>query len=45
MFSQDSSAFYLLAKNVSQSSKVVVSGQGADGFWRYFYRKIMEKRN
>ena len=30
MFSQDSSAFYLLAQNVSKSAKVVLSGQGAD---------------
>ena len=46
MFSQDSSAFYLLAKNVSQSSKVVMSGQGADEvFGGYFwYRKIMNEK-
>jgi len=46
MFSQDSSAFYLLAKNVSQSSKVVMSGQGADEvFGGYFwYRKIMDEK-
>ena len=46
MFSQDSSAFFLLAKNVSQSSKVVMSGQGADEvFGGYFwYRKIMNEK-
>ncbi len=45
MFSQDSSAFYLLSKNVSQSSKVVMSGQGADEiFGGYFwYKKIMNE--
>ena len=47
MFSQDSSAFYLLSKNVSESSKVVMSGQGADEvFGGYFwYKKIMEEKN
>ena len=46
MFSQDSSAFYLLAKNVSKSAKVVLSGQGADEvFGGYFwYDKIMRER-
>ena len=45
MFSQDSSAFYLLAKNVSKSAKVVLSGQGADEvFGGYFwYEKIMNE--
>ena len=47
MFSQDSSAFYLLAKNVSKSTKVVLSGQGADEvFGGYFwYEKIMNETN
>ena len=47
MFSQDSSAFYLLAKNVSKSAKVVLSGQGADEvFGGYFwYEKIMNERD
>ena len=46
MFSQDSSAFYLLAKNVSKSAKVVLSGQGADEvFGGYFwYEKIMREK-
>ena len=46
MFSQDSSAFYLLAKNVSKSAKVVLSGQGADEvFGGYFwYEKIMKEK-
>jgi len=46
MFSQDSSAFYLLAKKVSESSKVVMSGQGADEvFGGYFwYKKMMEEK-
>lgn len=43
MASQDSSAFFLLAKNVSLSNKVVLSGQGADEvFGGYFwYEQIM----
>ncbi len=43
MVSQDSSAFFLLAKNVSLSNKVVLSGQGADEvFGGYFwYEQIM----
>lgn len=47
MFSQDSSAFYLLSKKVSQSEKVVLSGQGADEvFGGYFwYKKIMNESN
>ena len=47
MFSQDSSAFYLLARNVSNTTKVVMSGQGADEvFGGYFwYKKIMEEKN
>ena len=47
MFSQDSSAFYLLAQKVSQSKKVVLSGQGADEvFGGYFwYEKIMNEKN
>ena len=47
MFSQDSSAFYLLAKNVSKSAKVVLSGQGADEvFGGYFwYEKIMNEKD
>ena len=46
MFSQDSSAFYLLAQNVSKSAKVVLSGQGADEvFGGYFwYEKIMKEK-
>jgi asparagine synthase (glutamine-hydrolysing) len=44
MVSQDSSAFFLLAKNVSMSNKVVLSGQGADEvFGGYFwYEQIMK---
>ena len=44
MVSQDSSAFFLLAKNVSLSNKVVLSGQGADEvFGGYFwYEQIMQ---
>jgi asparagine synthase (glutamine-hydrolysing) len=44
MFSQDSSAFFLLAENVSLSNKVVLSGQGADEvFGGYFwYEQIMK---
>ena len=47
MFSQDSSAFYLLSRKVSNSTKVVMSGQGADEvFGGYFwYKKIMDERN
>ena len=47
MFSQDSSAFYLLSRNVSNSTKVVMSGQGADEvFGGYFwYKKIMDEKN
>lgn len=47
MFSQDSSAFNLLAKNVSQNHKVVLSGQGADEvFGGYFwYKKIYENND
>ncbi len=47
MFSQDSSAFYLLSQKVSQSEKVVLSGQGADEvFGGYFwYEKIMNEKN
>ena len=46
MFSQDASAFYLLAKKVSESSRVVMSGQGADEvFGGYFwYRKMMQEK-
>ena len=46
MFSQDSSAFFLLAQNVSKSAKVVLSGQGADEvFGGYFwYEKIMREK-
>ena len=43
MFSQDSSAFFLLAEKVSLSNKVVLSGQGADEiFGGYFwYEQIL----
>ena len=44
MVSQDSSAFFLLAKNVSLSNKVVLSGRGADEvFGGYFwYEQILK---
>jgi asparagine synthase (glutamine-hydrolysing) len=47
MVSQDSSAFFLLAKNVSLSNKVVLSGQGADEvFGGYFwYEQIMKDQS
>ena len=47
MFSQDSSAFYLLSRKISNFTKVVMSGQGADEvFGGYFwYKKIMDERN
>jgi asparagine synthase (glutamine-hydrolysing) len=42
MVSQDVAAFYLLSKRVSQSVKVVMSGQGADEvFGGYFWYPLM----
>jgi asparagine synthase (glutamine-hydrolysing) len=47
MFSQDSSAFFLLSNRVSKNNKVVLSGQGADEvFGGYFwYEKIMNEKS
>ena len=47
MFSQDSSAFYLLSQKVALSKKVVLCGQGADEvFGGYFwYEKILNEKN
>ncbi len=47
MFSQDSSAFFLLANRVSKNNKVVLSGQGADEvFGGYFwYEQIMNEES
>jgi len=47
MFSQDSSAFFLLSNRVSNNNKVVLSGQGADEvFGGYFwYQQIMNEKN
>ena len=46
MFSQDSSAFFLLSNRVSVNNKVVLSGQGADEvFGGYFwYEQIMNEK-
>ena len=46
MFSQDSSAFFLLSNRVSKNNKVVLSGQGADEvFGGYFwYEQIMNEK-
>ncbi len=44
MVAQDAVAFYLLAKEVSQDVKVVLSGQGADeAFGGYFWYPKMDK--
>jgi asparagine synthase (glutamine-hydrolysing) len=47
MFSQDSSAFFLLSNRVSKNNKVVLSGQGADEvFGGYFwYEQIMNEKS
>jgi len=47
MFSQDSSAFFLLSNRVSKNNKVVLSGQGADEvFGGYFwYKQIMNEKS
>ena len=47
MFSQDSSAFFLLSNRVSVNNKVVLSGQGADEvFGGYFwYEQIMNEKS